>query len=69
MFLEVFKKCLNYGDMNLEMQKKIELQHHLIFFLKTHWTWIVKMNFHPPFWSSVVCIYLGDKVLKCVIYR
>jgi len=33
-FLEVFKKSLNYGGMNLEMEKKCELQHHLIFFFE-----------------------------------
>jgi hypothetical protein len=28
-FLKVFKKGLNYGGMNLEMEKKCELQNHL----------------------------------------
>ncbi len=31
-FLKVFKKGLNYGGMNLEMEKKCELQHHLNLF-------------------------------------
>jgi hypothetical protein len=27
-FLKVFEKGLNYGGMNLEMEKKCEFQHH-----------------------------------------
>jgi hypothetical protein len=27
--LEVLQKCSNYGGMNLEMEKKCDLQHHL----------------------------------------
>jgi hypothetical protein len=33
-FLKVFKKGLNYGGINLEMEKKCELQHHLNFLKK-----------------------------------
>jgi len=31
-FLKVLEKCLNYGGMNMEMEKKCELQHHFVFF-------------------------------------
>ncbi len=33
-FLEVFKKGLNYGGMNLEMEKKCEFQDHLNVFIE-----------------------------------
>jgi hypothetical protein len=26
-----------------------EFQHHLNVFLKNHWIWTIKMDFHPPF--------------------
>ncbi len=26
-----------------------EIQHHLNYFLKTHWIWTIKMDFHIPF--------------------
>jgi len=31
-YLEVLEKKLNYGGMNMEMEKKCELQHHFVLF-------------------------------------
>jgi hypothetical protein len=47
--LDVFYKCLNYDGMNLEMKKKCELQHILMFFWKNHWIWFIKMDIQLPF--------------------
>jgi hypothetical protein len=35
--------------MNLEMKKKCELQHILMFFWKNHWIWFIKMDIQLPF--------------------
>jgi hypothetical protein len=36
MFLEVLKKGLNYGGMNLEMEKYVKFNTISMFFLKNH---------------------------------
>jgi hypothetical protein len=36
-FLEVFLKSLNYGGMNLEMEKKLNSTPFKCFYLKNHW--------------------------------
>jgi hypothetical protein len=35
--------------MNLEMEKKCELQHDLSVLLKNHWILTINMDFHSPF--------------------
>jgi hypothetical protein len=54
-FLEVLKKQFKFWWYECWNGKMCELQHHLNFFLKNHWIWIVKMDFHMPF--------LGDRTM------
>jgi hypothetical protein len=35
--------------MNLEMEKNVNFSNIEIFFLKNHWIWTTKMDFHLPF--------------------
>jgi len=46
-FLKVLKKGLNYGGMNLEVEKNVNFN-TINFFKKNHWIWTQKMDFELP---------------------
>ncbi len=55
---ESLETCLNYGGMNLEMEKNVNFNIIWMFALKNQWIWTMKMDFISTFfWFSVVCIY------------